>query len=247
MACSPSTCWVPGAGRPAGAPQQAPVTGPPSCQLWDNQHGQEPGWRRASTDCTWLLAAWSRALPQQCTSQGGLKGLKPSTTSTLKDTTHRGSSSNLPEPIHSHLLLLQVLHHWQQCKACFSSRAFHHQLHSPYFQSFLLPPPHLASCLCGPSFPPAAFSCPSPPYREICPFGTTLSQLQELAFQPTHAFHFEFKVSSPWNTGRGAPQSSCQSTGSMSVLPTPKEGSKCHRKHKRVVRQKINSLLETGV
>lgn len=36
-------------------------------------------------------------------------------------------------------------------------------------------------------------------------------------------------------------------TGSLSVQPTPKGGPKCHRKHKRVVRQQINALLETGV
>lgn len=43
------------------------------------------------------------------------KVLQPSTTSNLKVTTHRGSSSNLPDQIRSHLHLLQVLHHWQQC------------------------------------------------------------------------------------------------------------------------------------
>lgn len=77
MAHSPGPGSVSGAGRPVGAPQQALVPGPPSQQLWDNQRGQEPGWRRASTDSTWLLAAWSSALPQQCTSQGGLQGLTP--------------------------------------------------------------------------------------------------------------------------------------------------------------------------
>lgn len=73
VAHSPGIGWVSEAGRPAGAPQQVPVPGPPSCQPWDNWHGQEPGWRRASADCTWLLAAWSSVLPQQCTSRGGLQ------------------------------------------------------------------------------------------------------------------------------------------------------------------------------
>lgn len=129
MAGSSSTGWVPGAGRPAGAAQQAPVTGPPSCQPWDNQHGQEPGWRRDSTDCIWLLAAWSSAVVQQYTSQGGLQDLK--TLNYLQPESHhpQSSSSNHPDPICSHLHLLQVLHHWQQCNTCFSSRAFHHQLH----------------------------------------------------------------------------------------------------------------------
>lgn len=133
---------------------------------------------------------------------------QPSITSILKDTTHRGSSSNLPDPVHSHLLLLQVLHHWQHNKVCFSSRTFHYQLHlcvplakPPLSISWQFSPlSHTcAPCKYGSSFPPGALSCPSPHHREICPFGTILSQLsrQELAFQLTYALHFEFKVSSP--------------------------------------------------
>lgn len=127
MRQSPSAGWVSGAGRPAGAPQQAPGhphTSHETTNMARSQAGEGP----AQT----ALGRWQHG-PVHSHSNAQVredcKVLQPSTTSILKDTTHRGSSGNLPDPIRSHLLLRQVLHHWQQSKACFSSRAFHNQLH----------------------------------------------------------------------------------------------------------------------
>lgn len=124
----------------------------------------------------------------------GCKVLQPSATSILKDTTHRGLSSNLPDPTRSQLLLLQVLLHWQQSKACFSSRAFHCQLHlcvplakPPLFPVISLTHPHTsAPCHYDPIFPPGALSCPLPPQREICLWNHPVPAVKARTCFPTH-------------------------------------------------------------
>lgn len=97
--------------------------------------------------------------------QAGLQGLTALNYLHPERHPHRGSSSNLPDKIRSHLLLLQV---WEQSKACFSSRAFHHQLH-----------------LCIPLAKPPLFPVISPPSPTPLPL-SIMAPVSLLVPSPAH-------------------------------------------------------------
>lgn len=160
---SPSAGWVSGAGRPAGAPQQAPGhphTSHETTNMARSQAGEGP----AQT----ALGCWQHG-PVHSHSNAQVredcKVLQPSTTSILKDTTHRGSSSNLPDAIRffsgrSYSTGNRAKHASPPGLSTTNSISVFLLQILPYFQSFLQLPTHLCPLALRSQLPSW---CPLPP------------------------------------------------------------------------------------